>query len=159
SANIAHRIDAEEVIQSVYRSFFADARAGRYEVERGGDLWQLLVTITLHKLQTQVRRLNAQKRDAERECSFGSEDSLVLLQPQALAREPSPVEAVALTDLLERLMQQLDPEQRRMLELRLQGYTLEEIAADIHLSRRTVCRALDQIKQLLERWTAKDPRS
>jgi len=29
---------------------------GRCEVQRGGDLWQLLVTITLHKLHDQVKR-------------------------------------------------------------------------------------------------------
>src|SRR5580704_7330521 len=91
SPKFAHRVDAEEVVQSVYRVFFADARAGRYELQRGGDLWQLLVAITLHKLQNQVKRNTSHKRSVERERSFGSEDSLLGIQADLLARDPSPL--------------------------------------------------------------------
>src|SRR5262245_39684709 len=62
SQRLAQRVDPEDVVQSAYRSFFANTREGRYALDRGGDLWQLLVTITLHKLQHQVRRNNRQKR-------------------------------------------------------------------------------------------------
>src|SRR5262249_13801041 len=79
SARLAQRVDPEDVVQSVCRSFFADAREGRYAVERGGDLWQLLVTMTLHKVQDQGKRHGRAKRDLQRETNFGSEDSLVSL--------------------------------------------------------------------------------
>jgi RNA polymerase sigma-70 factor (ECF subfamily) len=61
------RIDPEDVVQSVYRSFFTGSREGRYELQRGGDLWRLLVTITLHKLYHQVERNLAGKRALGRE--------------------------------------------------------------------------------------------
>src|SRR5262245_34099594 len=77
SRKLAQRVDPEDVVQSAYRSFFADTRAGRYALERGGDLWQLLVAITLHKLQLQVKKNNRQKRAVEREQNFGTEDSLL----------------------------------------------------------------------------------
>src|SRR5262245_5216743 len=32
SARLASRVDPEDVVQSVYRSFFVDARVGRYDV-------------------------------------------------------------------------------------------------------------------------------
>src|SRR5271163_4177723 len=54
SGRIARRLDPEDVVQSAYRSFFGGTRDGRYVPHRGGDLWQLLVVITLHKLQLQV---------------------------------------------------------------------------------------------------------
>src|SRR5262245_5701318 len=41
SGQLAHRIDPEDVVQSVCRCFFADTREGRYELQRGGDLWRL----------------------------------------------------------------------------------------------------------------------
>src|SRR6516165_3386835 len=62
SARLSNRVDPEDVVQSVYRSFFAESRDGRYQLERGGDLWQLLVTITLHKLANQANRLETGKR-------------------------------------------------------------------------------------------------
>lgn len=47
SVKLAQRVDPEDVVQSVYRSFFVDARNGRYDFQHGGDLWRLLVTMTL----------------------------------------------------------------------------------------------------------------
>jgi RNA polymerase sigma factor (sigma-70 family) len=151
SAQLAGRVDPEDVVQSVYRCFFADARAGRYEVERGGDLWQLLVTITLHKLQEQVRQNSRRKRAVQRQQNFGSEESLMGLQPHMLGHEPSPVEALALADQLDQLMRDLEPLHRRMLELRLPGHTVEEIAAATERTERTVRRVLDRITQQLQR--------
>jgi RNA polymerase sigma-70 factor (ECF subfamily) len=150
SAKLAPRIDPEDVVQSAYRSFFIDTRDGRFDVKNGGDLWQLLVTITLHKLQRQVQRFTAQKRAVGREQNFGSEDSLHGIQAEVLRDDPSPVDAVALVDEVEALMRRLDPEQRRYLELRLKGCKLDEIAAELGCTERTVRRNLEQIKQQLE---------
>ncbi len=147
SGRLANRVDPEDVVQSVYRSFFSNVLDNRYEVDRGGDLWRLLVTMALHKLNDQVKRNRRGKRTVDREQSFAGDDGP---PDQFLAREPSPVEAVALTDELESFMQTLEPPERRVLELRLQGYNLEEIAAEIHRSLRTTCRVLERIKQKLE---------
>jgi RNA polymerase sigma factor (sigma-70 family) len=149
SGKLAQRVDPEDVVQSAYRSFFADTRAGRYDLERGGDLWQLLVTITLHKINDQVKRNTADKRSVDREQTFGSEDSLVNRMGQAAAAEPSPMEAIALVDQVEAVMRRLEPLERRVLELRLQGLDLEEIATDVRRTQRTVRRVLDRIKELL----------
>ena len=157
SAKLASRLDPEDVVQSVYHSFFADTRAGRYQVERGGELWQLLVTITLHKLQCQVQRHTAQKRTVKNEKGFGSEDSLLRIQQHFQDHEPSPVEAVALTDELEQLMRRLDPMQRQILVLRLHAYNLDEIAAQVNCTERTVRRVLDRVKRQLEQPPAENP--
>jgi RNA polymerase sigma-70 factor (ECF subfamily) len=149
-AKLARRVDAEDVVQSVYRSFFADARNGRFDLQRGGDLWRLLVAITMHKLRYQVRQNRAGKRDVQRERAFGSEESLLGIPTARLARDPSPAEAVALADALEQLMAGLRPLDRRIFELRLQGYAIEEIAADTKRSERRVYSILEQIKQSLQ---------
>jgi RNA polymerase sigma-70 factor (ECF subfamily) len=151
-SKLARRVDAEDVVQSVYRSLFTGAREGLPDVQRGGDLWGLLVTITLRKIYDQVERNAAGKRAVSRDVSFGTEDSLLRLQPDVLAQYPSPLAAVALADELEKIMRSLDPLERRMFELRLQGFKLEEIAAEVDCSERTVIRALKEIKQRLENW-------
>ena len=144
------QVDPEDVVHSAYRSFFAAARDGRYDRQQGGDLWQLLVTFTLHKLYRQVERLKAQKRTVDREQHFGSEDSLLGLKAQVFTREPSPVEAVALAEELEGVMRRLPAPQRRILEMRLQGHAIDEIAARIGCTERTVRRALERVRQELE---------
>jgi RNA polymerase sigma factor (sigma-70 family) len=150
SDRLAHRVDPEDVVQSAYRSFFVAAREGRFELEHGGDLWQLLVTIMLHKLHRQVRRNTADKRSVEREQSLDDRPILLRVQPQLLAQEPTPIEAVALVDELEQLMKSLNSVEQRMVELRLQGYNLDEIADKTERSERTVRRLLERIKEQLE---------
>src|SRR5262245_21584301 len=103
-AKLTPRVDPEDVVQSVYRRFFADARDGRFELQRGGDLWRLLVVITLQKLQHQVERHGAQKHAVNREINFGSEDSLLGLNGEKLVQEPTPLEAVALIDEVQQAM-------------------------------------------------------
>jgi DNA-directed RNA polymerase specialized sigma24 family protein len=66
-----------------------------------------------------------------------------------VAQAPSPLEAVALADELEMLMSRLEPKQRRVVELRLQGHKLEEIAADVQRSVRMVSHILEDVKQHL----------
>ena len=149
SDKLAGHIDPEDVVQSAYRSFFSDAREGQYDLGAGGDLWQLLLTITLHKLNDQVKRNTAGKRAVGRQQNYGSEDSLIGLQASGGASDPSPIEAVALVEQLEQLMAGLQPAHRRILERRLQGYTLDEIADEMNCSQRTVIRALDGIKARL----------
>ena len=149
SSRVNRRIDPEDVVMSAYRSFFAGARAGRFEVERGGDLWRLLVVLTLHKLYRQVKHNARQKRALQRELPADA-NGWADLESQMFARQPSPLEAAALADHLEQIMSRLEPLQRRMLELRLQGFSLFEIAAQCQRTERTVRRLLDQVKQWLE---------
>jgi DNA-directed RNA polymerase specialized sigma24 family protein len=59
------------------------------------------------------------------------------------------MEAVALADEVEQIMRDLKPLYRRILELRLQGYNIDEIAAATQSGERTVRRVLDQVKQQL----------
>jgi RNA polymerase sigma-70 factor (ECF subfamily) len=149
SDKLAPRISAEDVIQSVYGSFFAGARNGRFVLERSGDLWRLLVAITLHKVRRQVRHHTAQKRSVNRERSPGGRTKDLDIQTELLAKEPSPEEAMALGEMLDEILRGLSPTQRRIVELRLQGHTIPEIAADTQRSLPTVDRVLHQVKEKL----------
>lgn len=144
SGRLAQRIDPEDVVQSVYRCFFSEARAGRYEFEHGGDLWNLLVAMTLNKLRNQAKHHSCEKRDIDREQPLSGAQGLWL------EREPSPIEAVALTEQLEQIMRSLRPLQRRIFELRLQGRRFAQIADEAQCSERTVHRALEEITRLLQ---------
>src|SRR5262245_21331099 len=84
SGKVNQRFDAEDVVQSAYRSFFLRARAGQYDCEKDDDLWQLLVSITLHKLHHHVERHTARKRAVKAEMNYGTEDTLLGIQVQLL---------------------------------------------------------------------------
>ncbi|WP_435008704.1 sigma-70 family RNA polymerase sigma factor [Tundrisphaera lichenicola] len=146
SARLARRTDPEDIVLSVYRSFFVEAKEGRYVLSRGGDLWRLLSAMTRHKLLKRVRHESAARRSFEIEVSLDrvAEEGL-----HGRQSDPTPEAALALADELERVFSLLDPSGRRVLELRLQGLQLSEIAEDVGRSERSVRRSLAQIRALL----------
>jgi DNA-directed RNA polymerase specialized sigma24 family protein len=144
SARVARRTDPADVVLSVYRSFFIGARSGRYVVTRGGDLWRLLASMTKHKVLRQLRYHDASRRSVSRELPLDS-----VLESQSVEREPDPGDVVALADMVEHVLSKLDPFGRRVMELRLQGAQIAEIAEDTARSERSVRRALNEIRALL----------
>src|SRR5262249_5094260 len=103
----------------------------------------------LHKLHHQVAHHTAAKRSihAEQEVAEGD---LLARHAERMTSEPSPAEAAAVVDELQWVMRDLKPLQRQMVEMRLQGSTMEEIAAATDRSERLVRRVLSQVKERLE---------
>ena len=46
------RVEPEEIVQSVFRTFFRRSTAGQYDVATGEDLWKLLLIIALKKIRS-----------------------------------------------------------------------------------------------------------
>src|SRR5690606_27023149 len=90
SARLGRRIDPEDVVQSAFCSFFRHAQAGRFSIEKGGDLWRLLVVITLNKLREKVEYHSAGKRRYSQEQSGKQNDDLQCFHYEVVAREPTP---------------------------------------------------------------------
>lgn len=149
SRKLTARVDAEDVVQSVYRSFFRNAQKGRYELEQPGDLWRLLASITVNKVRDQTKRHTQQKRSVDREAGPGDDEELAVTFQSLIADEPSPEAALILIEEVEKVMSQLDETQRRILELRLQGHIVEDIAGLAGCSERTVRRKLERIEAIL----------
>jgi RNA polymerase sigma factor (sigma-70 family) len=153
SPRLARRTDPEDIVLSVYRSFFHDACEGRYTLRRGGDLWRLLAAIAKHKVLRQARSQTAGRRSVEAEVSLERIDEGRLARSR---NDPTPEDAAALADELEQLFALLDPFGRRVCELRLQGLQITEIAEDTGLSERSVRRALARIRSLLAEREGRD---
>lgn len=151
SAKMAARFDADDVVQSAFRSFFTGARDGRYVLQRSGDLWRLLAAIAINKLRHEQRRHSAGKRSLDLEQLPPPLRESMDEETMWLAHDPTPEEAAILADEVESLLRPLDAEHRRIVELRLQGHTLNEIALEVRRSQRTVRRIMDLVKQRLER--------
>src|SRR5262249_8606776 len=63
SRGLSRRLDADDIVQSVFRRLFEAARQGRYQLPAGEELWNLLVVITLNRLRTEEQFHRAGKRD------------------------------------------------------------------------------------------------
>jgi RNA polymerase sigma-70 factor (ECF subfamily) len=143
SRKLAGRLDGEDIVQSVFRTFFRRTSQGEFHIDESAQLWRLLVKITVLKANAKGRYHMAQRRTA------GAESGGDAWLAEAVAREPGPDEAAALVDQIEQLLHGLPPLYCQALELRLQGHTVAEIAPRLGVSRQTVYRVLGLLQQRL----------
>ncbi|MCA9078179.1 MAG: hypothetical protein KDA93_24330 [Planctomycetaceae bacterium] len=143
---LQRRVAPDDVVQSVMNSFFNRVRDGRFELEESGDLWRLLAAITIKKVLGKVEFHQAQKRTIDAEASMTANLNSIGLTPEAIAREPSGSEVIAVTEELSRVIDCLQPIHRQMLELRLTGHDTSEIAEQTGRSERTVRRVLEGVR-------------
>ncbi len=148
SQRLAGRIDAEDIVQSVFRTFFQRAKQGQFEFSAEDDICRMLARITVHKTLRQVAHHQAGKRDASRDAGSGDESQDLVVN--LMSREPSPDEATQLLDQMEHFLAQLRPEDRQILELRMQGYSTLEISQQMKITDRKVRRLMERIRAQAE---------
>jgi DNA-directed RNA polymerase specialized sigma24 family protein len=145
--------DEEDVALSAFDSFCAGAVKGRFpRVEDRGDLWKILVKITVRKAADLAkhesrRRPKDRKLLAEAELvRLGAQEPSVALQAVA-GSEPSPEFAATVAEQCSRLLSALEDDKLRQIALdRLAGYRDGAIAARLGCTRRTVLRKLTLIR-------------
>ncbi|MCA9202932.1 MAG: sigma-70 family RNA polymerase sigma factor [Planctomycetales bacterium] len=142
-------VDAEDVMQSVWRSFFRRQQAGEFHFDRWDDVWSLLVLMTVRKCARTANALQAARRDVNRQVSAAANPEDDSASWQFMDRQPLPEEAAMLAELVAQLMDKLDERQRQILTMRLQGYSIEEISDEVGRTERTVIRILNHIREQL----------
>ena len=155
-AGLRHKVDPEDVVQSVFKSFFVRYGAGNLDVVNWNSLWGLLTLITVRKCAERVAYHRAERRDAAREVTPPRGEEAEPWQ-EPLGREPTPLEAVALNETVEQLFAGLDEEERPILELSLQGYTTREISERLGRAERTVRLLREGVRHRLERMQGERP--
>ena len=137
------RLDPEDVIQSVYRSFFGRLKAGEFRFEDSHDIWRLLTVMTYRKVQNAIKHHQRGRRDVRRELVRAASEHDLPTPEKA----PGPEDVAALYDCLERLLKGLPEKYARIITLRLQGEAIAEIARKVAYSQRTVLRVLGNVQQ------------
>ncbi|MFO0898680.1 MAG: sigma-70 family RNA polymerase sigma factor [Pirellulales bacterium] len=136
------RFDADDVLQSVFRTFFRRAAAGQYQVPEGEELWSLLLVIALNKLRGLAAHHRAAKRSVRSTAAFELAEGRT---------DPTEEEAGQILRLLvAELLEELPPASARLVELRITGHSVDEIAAATERSKRTVERVLQSFRARLQ---------
>jgi RNA polymerase sigma factor (sigma-70 family) len=140
AGNYAARFDADDIVQSVFKALFQGIRQSGYRVPADGQLWGLVLVLALNKIRTQVDHHRAAKRNVHR------------TQPaDGLAHPPQDADASAdfLRVVLDDIMTGLPESNRQIVQLRMAGYEVKEIATQAGRSRRTVERVLNDFRARL----------
>ena len=140
SAELAGRVEVDDIVQSVLGSFFRGVRGDLYDVPKGEELWKLLLVIALHKIRNQGTYHQADKRDVRRTVSAD----------ETLDAEDNGAANAFLKLVVDEALSHLSSSHRHMVELRMEGHTVEEIAAQTKRAKRSVERLLQQARTKLD---------
>jgi RNA polymerase sigma-70 factor (ECF subfamily) len=151
STDLARRVDPEDIVQSVFRTFFRRASLGHYSVPDGEEIWKLLLVIALNKVRATGAFHRAAKRDVRRTAGSEAFDRAVESQP---GHDEDALNFLRM--VVEDLLEGLPAVHRRMIELRIEGHELNEIAAAVQRSKRSVERVLQEFRQRLDALIGED---
>jgi len=148
SQRFGGRLDPEDVVQSAFRTFFKRTKDGTFNITRPEDLWNLLARITVHKTFRQIAFHRAAKRNVNLEKGQGHDTRDHLLS--LLDRGPTPEMANQFVDQVDHFLNSLRPDDREILEMRMQGYKDVEIAKKLQVSDRTIRRVMERVRTVAE---------
>ncbi len=137
------KFDSVDFTQAVWASFFA--AFDRLDAFRDpNEMIAFLTRLAHHKVVGEAqRRFGTAKLDVRRERSL--DDSALALAEQLVARQPTPSAVVVADEMWSRLLRGCEADDRRVLELRREGHTHEEIAEQLGVSERTVRRIIERV--------------
>ncbi len=138
--DLASRIDAEDIVQSVFRTFFRRVSGGHYQIADSEELWKLLLVMALNKVRDIANYHRAIKRDVAH--------TQPLYEPASIeAANPAVVLRITIDDLLASL-----PESHRtVVRDRIDGFEIGDIAQRGVVSRRSVERILQSFRVRLHK--------
>lgn len=142
-ASLGTRIDPEDVVQSVFRTFFRRVAVGHYNIPEGEDLWKLLLVISLNK----IRALGTFHRAAKRDVGNTTELNEQATISRGLTPDESALRLLELT--IDELLAELPASHAPIIRLRIEGHEVAEIAERVSRSKRTVERILQSFRERL----------
>lgn len=147
---LRRRVDPEDIVQSVFRTFFARHNEGQFAFRETADVWRLLAAITYRKTQRTIRFHHQQRRGVQHETP--ETDGIA---PTADV-SPTASSLAMMMELLDKILAELPLHHQEILRLRLEEYSIHEIAEKVGVSSRTVNRALTRVRQVATEITHED---
>jgi RNA polymerase sigma-70 factor, ECF subfamily len=142
-SDLSSRVDCEDIVQSVFESFFRGVGRGSYDVPAGEELWHLFLVLTLNKIRAKGVYHRAAKRDVRLTSADGDID-----------RYPDPLRTNDSTTLLlkmavEEALGRLPKQHKIVVEMRMEGHEVAEIAKETGRSKRSIERILQECRRKL----------
>ncbi len=137
---LAACLDPQDIVQSVFRTFFRRASEGHYHLPDGDELWKLFLVISLNKIRKKGEHHRAAKRDVGRTQSIGD-----------MQLESNDTPSMILKMTIDELISKLPVEHQEVVRDRIHGFEITEIAQRNQLSCRTTERVLQLFRSRLQR--------
>ena len=149
SQRLQQRVGPEDIVQSVFATFFRQHNGGHLEVRDWESLWGLLARIAVWRICRHAEHNTAARRSQDREVPAE-------LAFEELQREPSPADVLVAEEMHRQLMSRLAEKYRPIAQQIFDGVTHEEIARAQSTSLSTVERVHRRARECLAEMLTKE---
>jgi RNA polymerase sigma-70 factor (ECF subfamily) len=130
---LRQKVDAEDLVQSVFRTFLRHHQRNAFELKSWEAVWGLLLLLTVRRARRWHQHFTALKRDVGREESAPQTQPMEAEDESGSATrlidpEPTPQEMASLLETIEEKLGSLTDGDRSVIRLGLLGYEDAEIA-------------------------------
>ncbi len=139
-------LDSIDLVQSVHRSLLIGLRADRFDISSPERLLALALTIVRRKVAKHWRHLKRQQRLSGVDDESGDlVDTLLALK----SSDPTVSASAELRDHLQRLMLELDPVEKQLIAMRIDGFSTIEVARTLDLDPDVLRVRLSRVRKRL----------
>jgi len=139
-------LDTIDLVQSVHRSLMVGLRGTKFDISSPEKLIALAVTIVQRKAAKHWRHLKRQQRLSGHD---ESNDNLVDTMLSLRGERNDANSELETRELLVQWLQKVDPIERRLIELRVEGYSTVEIAEMLDLDSDVLRVKLSRLRKRL----------
>ena len=146
-AALRPHLDSIDLVQSVHRSLLVGLRADRFDISSPEKLIALALTIVRRKVAKHWRHLKRQQRlsGVDNGCSDDLVDTLLAIQ----SSEPTVSESSGIREHLQRLMLELDPIEKQLIAMRIDGFSTIDVARALDLDPDVLRVKLSRVRKRL----------
>jgi RNA polymerase sigma factor (sigma-70 family) len=138
-------LDSVDLVQSVHRSLLVGLRQDKFDISTPQNLIGLALTLVRRKVARHWRRLQRQQR-----IETGTEPNQLAERLQTLSNSgDDPARAAEFNDALRHVCMLLDATERRVIALRLQGFSIAEVARSMEIEPHLLRVRLGRLRQRL----------
>jgi RNA polymerase sigma factor (sigma-70 family) len=138
-------LDPADLVQSVHRTLIHGLRDNKFDVASPEKLVALAVTVARNKVFRAARRLECEKRCNAALAETAALDGTWTGPDSSL----DPAQKAEFNDMLERIYGQLSEADRRLVQLRVQGYSTADAARELGVSADVLRVRLSRLRQFL----------
>jgi RNA polymerase sigma factor (sigma-70 family) len=139
-------LDSVDLVQSVHHTLMLGLRQNRFTLTTPQQLLGLAVTMVRRKIARHWRKLQRQQRlDIHAAETCAGQD----LRTCPHSTEPDPAQAAEYNDMLRHICSQMEERDRRVIDLRLQGYSTAEVARQLGLDADVLRVRLSRLRRRL----------
>jgi RNA polymerase sigma-70 factor (ECF subfamily) len=152
--HLRQKMDADDIVQSIWRTFDRRHRLGQFEVASWEGLWALLMVLTIRRACKWVQKLGAAKGPLGKEVALdatnGRRGDDQPAAAFALADDnPTPEEVHLLVESVKERLAAMPAKKRKVVEMGLAGFRNAEIGSAVGRTEARVRQILDNLAQEL----------